>query len=190
MKVVFIGGSRRLSRLNEQVRLKLAEIAERKLHIVIGDANGADRAVQALLAEWQYPDVTIYYVGRSPRNNLGDWHTTRIAAPSGTRGFEFYATKDKQMARDAQCGLMIWDGESRGTLTNVKNLVAENKPVAVYVSRRRRFLSVVRPEDIALLSDSTLEEARTLKPARVSEQAELDLFLPSPKSKKRRRRTA
>ena len=79
MKTVFIGGSRKLSRLNEQIRSKLAEITERKLHVLVGDANGADRAVQAQLRDWGYESVTVFFVGSAPRNNEGAWPTERVA---------------------------------------------------------------------------------------------------------------
>lgn len=190
MTTVFIGGSRRLPRLNDRIRAKLAEIAERKLHVLIGDANGADRAVQAQLAEWHYRKVTVYFVGTKPRNNEGAWEVARVAAPGKTQGFDFYAVKDRQMARDADCGLMIWDGESRGTLANVQNLVASGKPVAVYVSRQRRFVNAIHPDDILSLSSPTpVLAVREPGPTHV-DQPELPLPLLSKPSRKRRRRTA
>ena len=52
MKAVFIGGSRRISRLNAEVRSRLDRIVDQKLPVLVGDANGADRSVQ------QYLDVS------------------------------------------------------------------------------------------------------------------------------------
>ena len=43
------------------------------------------------------------------------------------------------MAKEADYGLMLWDGRSRGTLTNVVHLVREGKPVVVYIARDRSF---------------------------------------------------
>jgi hypothetical protein len=37
----------------------------------------------------------------------------------GARGFAYYATKDQVMVDDAEYGLMLWDGESKGTLNSV-----------------------------------------------------------------------
>ena len=51
MKRVFIAGSRRLSRLPSEVRQRLDEMIRRGLSILVGDANGADKAVQAYFAE-------------------------------------------------------------------------------------------------------------------------------------------
>ena len=45
---VFVGGSRHVSRLNERVRERLDKIIQKRLPILIGDASGADKAVQQL----------------------------------------------------------------------------------------------------------------------------------------------
>lgn len=184
MKTVFIGGSRRLSRLNDQIRAKLAEISDRQLHILVGDANGADRAIQAQLADWHYPNVTIYYVGSKPRNNEGNWPLLKVATPSGLKGFEFYSAKDKQMATEADCGLMIWDGESRGTLANVMNLVREDKPVAVYLSKQRRFVNALTLSDVDTLGVGGND------PPSGEAQSELPLGVLQKPLRKHRRRTA
>lgn len=136
----------------DQIRSKLAEIVDRELEILIGDANGADRAVQAQLAAWKYPRVSVYFVGLRPRNNVGYWPRLHVETPKGLKGFDFFSAKDKRMAREADCGLMLWDGESRGTLANVMNLVGEEKPVAVYVSKQRRFMNARTPADIDTLN--------------------------------------
>lgn len=186
MTTVFIGGSRRLARLNEQIRAKLAEIADRRLRILIGDANGADRAVQSQLAEWGYSNVTVYFVGSKPRNNEGGWPLLKVSAPSRSKGSEYYAAKDKAMAQEADCGLMIWDGESRGTLSNVRNLIREEKPVAVYVSKQRRFVNVLIASDLRSLGADA--EDGTTKVG--NEQPELPLGIPMKTPRKRRHRTA
>lgn len=184
MKKVFIGGSRRISKLNDQIRSKLAEIVDRELEILIGDANGADRALQAQLAGWKYPRVSVYFVGAKPRNNVGCWPLLHVDTPKGVKGFDFFAAKDKRMAHEADCGLMLWDGESRGTLANVVNLVSEEKPVAVYVSQRRRFLNARTPADIETLNAFGVpQESHVL-------QSRLPLDVPHKTTRKRRRRTA
>lgn len=184
MKKVFIGGSRRISKLNDQIRSKLAEIIGREFEILIGDANGADRAVQAQLAAWQYPRVTVYFVGVKPRNNVGRWPLLHVETPKGVKRFEFFSAKDKRMAREADCGLMLWDGESRGTLANVVNLVSEEKPVAVYVSKRRRFMNARTSADIDILNAcGTPHESQVLQPG-------LQLEVSHKAARKRRRRTA
>ena len=152
MKRVFLGGSRKVSRLNDTIRKRLQEIADRDLEVVVGDANGADRALQAQLAAWNYPRVTVYHVGRAPRNNVGGWPTRQIETPRGAKGFAFYTVKDRAMAYDADCGLMLWDGESRGTLSNVEVLTEQGKAVAVYLAPQRRFKNVRSAEDLRALT--------------------------------------
>lgn len=187
MKTVFVGGSRKLSRLNEQIRSKLAEITERGLHVLVGDANGADRAIQAQLRDWGYSRVTVLFVGSAPRNNEGSWPTERVSPPSSARGVDYYGAKDIVMARNAEAGLVLWDGESKGTLANVRNLVREHKPVAVYFSKQRRFRNVLVEAELHELSaaqhaDATQSEA--------DGQSELSLGIPVLASaRKRRRRT-
>lgn len=186
MKSVFIGGSRKLSRLNEQIRAKLAEITERRLHVVVGDANGADRAVQAQLRDWGYENVTVYFVGGAPRNNEGAWPTERVAAPPTARGADFYGAKDVVMARAAEAGLMIWDGESRGTLANVRNLVREHKPVAVYMSKQRRFRNVLNEAELQELT-SMHRAASANSESETQPELALGVAVGSPSRKRRRR---
>lgn len=104
----------------------------RKGHdVVVGDANGADKAVQKLLHEADYRKVTVYCSGDRPRNNLGRWDLHAVTPPKAVRGFEFYAAKDREMAQAADVGLMIWDGKSPGTVLNVLRLVRAGKPVVL-----------------------------------------------------------
>ena len=151
MTVVFIGGSRRVTRLADEVVRRLEKIVERRLPVVVGDANGADRAVQAFFAARGYELVTVFCTGGVCRNNVGGWPLRAAPAPAGRRGFEFYAAKDVALADEATVGLMLWDGTSRGTLANVERLVARRKPVLVYSATRREFVAVRGPNDLAAL---------------------------------------
>jgi hypothetical protein len=157
MTRVFLGGSRKMSRLNEAIRARLEELVRRGMQVLIGDANGADKAMQRQLAEWEYPHVVVYHVGSAPRNNEGPWPTYHVVTPPRARGFDFYSAKDRVMADAAECGIMLWDGESRGTLANVENLARDGKPVSVYVGPRRRFINVRSAPDIgSLVSDAPM----------------------------------
>lgn len=106
-----------------------------------------------------YEQVTVYCVLGSLRNNVGRWDVRAIAPPRGARGFDFYSAKDKRMAADASCGLMLWDGESRGTLENVRALLSQEKPVAVYVSTLRRFVGLRSTADWSKLTTTLPAEA-------------------------------
>jgi hypothetical protein len=82
-----------------------------------------------------------------------------------TSGFDYYAAKDRAMAADASHGLMIWDGESRGTFTNVVNLVAQHKPVVLYLSHARAFRHLyTTPDLLSILDDATTDARRHPEP--------------------------
>jgi len=127
MNTIFIGGSRHVSRLPVEVRRRLDNVLASGHQVIVGDANGADKAVQKHFFDARYPHVTVFCSGDAPRNNLGSWATHRVDVPKGTKGFQFYAAKDREMAREADFGLMIWDGNSPGTVLNVLRLVQAGK---------------------------------------------------------------
>ena len=51
MTKVFIAGSRHLSRLNADVKLRIDTMIEKGFTILVGDANGAAKVAQRHLAE-------------------------------------------------------------------------------------------------------------------------------------------
>lgn len=148
---VFIGGSRRITRINPMIRTRLDRIIERSLPVVIGDANGADKAVQGYLRDNGYPHVEVFCMQGKCRNNLGDWKTRVINAPSDKRGFEFYSLKDTEMTNESTVGLMLWDGSSRGTLANVSRMVGQHKTVVVYIGPLKAFQTIRGTADLERL---------------------------------------
>ena len=143
MNKVFIGGSRRVTRLPSMARQRIDRMIAQKLPIVIGDANGADKAVQAYLADRRYGAVEVFCVLGNCRNNLGGWRVREVAAPHSRRDFAFYASKDEEMAKDADIGFMIWDGKSFGTLANAFRLIDQGKKVVV-VSSEEKTVTTIR----------------------------------------------
>ena len=139
---VFVAGSRQISRLPGEVKNRLDTMIEKGFQILVGDASGADKAVQGYLANRSYSNVLVYYMKDHCRNNVGNWPTREVAAPRGAKGFDYYAVKDRAMAEAAEFGLMLWDGKSKGTVNNVVNLSRDHKPVVVYVAPTRQFRTV------------------------------------------------
>ena len=151
MTRVFIGGSRRISRLSDAVRGRLARVAEKGIPVLIGDASGAAKAVQRYLQERAYERVEVFSSDPSPRNNIGGW-PVRVVRPTHTRrDFDYYATKDRAMAAEATVGLMLWDGESRGTLLNVLRLLGQHKPVVVFIDSKQAFTDIRNEADFDTL---------------------------------------
>jgi hypothetical protein len=94
---------------------------DKGFQILVGDADGADKAIQRHLADKAYPNVLVHCMKDQCRNNVGNWPTREVVAPGGARGFDYYSLKDRVMAETAEYGLMLWDGKSKGTVNNVGN---------------------------------------------------------------------
>jgi hypothetical protein len=103
------------------------ELVERNRTILIGDAYGIDKAVQQYLYEQKYQNVIVYFSGEKVRNNIGNWQTKQIPNPENLTGRSRYQLKDKAMADDCDCGLMFWDGKSKGVRYNMECLDKLNK---------------------------------------------------------------
>ena len=125
--------------------------------ILVGEASGVDRAVQQYLHEQHYSHVTVFCSGHRPRCNVHGWpvHALQSHVPE-SQGFRFYRLKDQEMARQAYCGLMIWDGKTVGTLLNIMRLVKQEKACLVYHQKKwvqlknsdhwQSWSSCIRPE--------------------------------------------
>jgi len=148
MTKVFIAGSRQLWRLNADVKRRIDTIIEKGFTILVGDANGADKAVQRYLSEKDYRNVIVHFMADNCRNNVADWPTCEVPAPPGARGFAYYATKDQAMVDAAEYGLMLWDGESKGTLNSVINMIRQEKPVVVYLAPKKTFRNLRSADDV------------------------------------------
>ncbi len=150
---VFIGGSRAVSKLDAVIRARIDDLViDRGYTVIIGDANGADKAVQQYLADRHYPHVIVFCM-ENCRNNVGAWPTRNVEPPPGSTGFAYYSAKDLVMSQEAKCGLMLWDGKSKGTLQNILKLIGAEKRALVYFAPTNDFHVVGNETDLqALLS--------------------------------------
>ena len=149
---VFIAGSRRLSKLSRDVTHRLDNIIEKSLTVLVGDANGVDKAVQTYFSKKHYPRVQVFCMEGGCRNNVGNWPARVVSATNPSRrDFAYYSTKDRVMSDEADYGLMLWDGESRGTLASIVDLVGRGKPVAVYFSPGKTFHTLRDSNDLDAL---------------------------------------
>lgn len=148
METVFVAGSIAITRLAPEVEQRIANLPGRGLAVVVGDADGADSAIQAVLHANNAQEVTVYCSGDTPRNNIGNWpvHPVYPSAARGTRAF--FTAKDVEMAHVADYGLMIWDARSTGTLSNVIELLARGRTSKVFVNKLKAFVTV---KDVASL---------------------------------------
>jgi hypothetical protein len=148
MTKVFFGGSRKLSRLNCAIKERADNIVAKGFEVLIGDANGADKAMQKYLAEKGYQNVIVFCMDGTCRNNIGRWRTKVVTSNSEKKDFGYFAAKDKEMSEQADYGFMLWDGRSKGTLNNIINLLQCNKYVLVYFSRSKVFFTLKNRTDL------------------------------------------
>jgi len=139
MTKIFIGGSRHVSRLSAQVRKRIDNIIAKGFPILVGDANGADKAVQSYLHSKHYANVEVFCSEGQCRNNIGNWEVRHVPADTRDRSAHFYSAKDRAMTHEADIGLMVWDGKSAGTLLNAMRLIGLRKKVVVYVVPDKQF---------------------------------------------------
>lgn len=162
--IIFIGGSRHVSHLPAEIQQRLNNVINCGHRVIVGDANGVDKAVQKYLHDALYENVTVFCSGASSRNNLGRWQTRNIDAPKSSKGFQFYAVKDREMAREANFGLMIWDGKSLGTLLNILRLVCGKKIAVLFNVPEKRAINIKTISDwhgfISHLSNEMLQKLR------------------------------
>lgn len=159
MSKVFISGSMRIKKLDENVTSRINNIINSQYEVIVGDANGVDSSIQGYLKINNFELVKIYCTGNRARNNLGNWETENIYsnAKSGTRAF--FTEKDLAMAKDCDYGFMVWDAKSTGTLSNTIELLKKEKYSLVYINKAKKFLTVKKVEDLEELVSYMSETA-------------------------------
>jgi len=154
---VFISGSLSIRQLPPAVMERLCVIIDHELPVVIGDAPGADAAVQRFLADCDVRAVTVYCSGREPRHNIGGWPVRHVRAEAlpGTRAF--HRAKDRKMSCFAGAGFVIWDGASPGSRANILHLCQRGRYVLVFLRAEDRFVALsTDAERMAFLASGRL----------------------------------
>jgi hypothetical protein len=136
MTKVLIPGSRKLSRLSPEVTTRIDTMIEKSFKILVGDANGVDKAVQRYLAT--SVTETSSSVAVAGENS----------GAAGARAFAYYSIRDQAMVDAAEYGLMLWDGESKGTLNSVIKMVRQGKPVVVDFAPKKAFRNLRSADDM------------------------------------------
>lgn len=154
MSSVFIGGSRKVSRLNNLIRDRLENVIKKDLDVLIGDANGSDKAIQKFFHSKTYKNVTVYCSGEECRNNVGDWEEVHVKVERKKKDRVFYGMKDIRMAEDCDYGLMLWDGESSGTMSNLVNVLNRGRTCLLYISPGKKFVSLKNFESLRPILES------------------------------------
>jgi hypothetical protein len=133
MKIV-LGGSRHLEFIPGEIGERLNEWMESSSEFLVGDAPGVDKAFQIFLKSKKYRDVTVYTSADEIRNNLGNWDVVKVDSGLKSKSSAVHAFKDRKMSQIADVGLMIWDCNSAGTLSNVIDLLSQGKNCYIWVA--------------------------------------------------------
>lgn len=136
---IFIAGPRVIHELDEKIKEKLQSICDKNYEVLVGDADGIDSSIQKFLKQKSYRNVKVYASKGLARNNYGNWQIENVKVEDSKKGFDFYAQKDLEMAKDTEIGFMIWNGKSRGTFNNIINLLNFDKEVILYYTQNRKF---------------------------------------------------
>lgn len=164
MKKVVIGGSRTIKYLLQPVKELIDTLTKNNNIILVGDANGADKAVQKYLNEKRYNNVIVYCMYSLCRNNIGQWPVKSIVSSSRIKNADYFGTKDLHMAMEAEFGIMLWDGVSKGTFRNVINLLDDNKCIYVYYQPSKRISLITSSKDFDnLLKNNKSKNAQIFK---------------------------
>ena len=134
MSKLFVSGSKSISTLSEDFISALKEVVAEGSEILVGDCYGVDSAVQKLLAEWGYSNVTVYCSGETPRNYFLKEGRIRSCAEAaiGLKGRAYNYVKDIAMCNDCDNAMMFWNGISRGTLQNIRRVREAGKPMTIF----------------------------------------------------------
>lgn len=165
MTTVFISGSINIKDLDYKFKERLDNIIASKLDVVVGDASGADTAIQEYLAKAGHAFTTVYCSGSEVRNNIGNWPVCFIETHYSPGSRNFFTAKDIAMTNIADFGLMIWDLKSTGTLSNIIELLSQEKKSVVFINRIKTFKNVSSVENlesiVELMSDAAKFQAES-----------------------------
>ena len=145
---VFIAGPRAVTELDANVTKRLDKISSNNHSVIIGDADGIDSSVQRYFCNENYQNICVFASNGKARNNIGNWKIEHVVVEDNIKGFDFYAAKDLEMAKQADYGFMIWNGESKGTFCNIINLISLDKEVIVYYIPTEKFYTIRDMRDL------------------------------------------
>lgn len=173
MSTVFIAGSLSIKQLDPLFLERIKAVVKSGFTIILGDAEGADTSIQKALLEFGAKNVTIYCSGTNPRNNIGGWTVECVHSTQAPGSRAFFVAKDIRMAEVANYGLMIWDAKSTGTLSNVIELLNNERGSRVFVNKNRKFITVSNAKGLKQLTDYMSEGARAKAEDKISLSAKI-----------------
>jgi len=139
---VFISGSISIKKLPDKVKESILKIIDKKLEILVGDANGVDSLIQDFCKKNKYFNLTIYTIELYPRYKADEkFNVMKINVPNDIKkDRQRQQEKDKQMTLDSDYSLVVWDGKSKGSYSNIIRAINNNQKARVYLTEINDFL--------------------------------------------------
>jgi len=139
---VFVSGSISIKKLPQKVKESMLKIFDKNLEILVGDANGIDSLIQDFCKKHKYFNLVIYTIGSFPRYKADEkFNFVKInVLDDKKRERERQQEKDKQMTLDSDYSLVIWDGKSKGSYSNIIRAINNNQKVKIYLTEINDFL--------------------------------------------------
>ena len=139
---VFVGGSRNIKELDAEVYRALFGELNSNAHILVGDADGVDTEIQKFCHRQKYNNITVFASNGRARNNIGNFTVCEVPVDKSTHSKAFFSQKDIAMVDQADYGIVIWDGKSKGSLQQLHRMVRQNKPCRVYLVEAGRWVAI------------------------------------------------
>lgn len=129
-KTVFISGSKTVGNLSEAVANWLCNFTEDGEHLIIGDREGAELAIQNYLNSLGYREVSVYYSGERCRFNVGSWQEEK-------------AEKWNILIEKCDSAFFVWDGKTEEIKDGITAARKRGIPIYLYNVPQKR-IRVVR----------------------------------------------
>lgn len=140
---VFISGSISIKILPSSVEDSIDKIIQNGWEILVGDANGVDAFVQNYCLKCGYNNLTVYSISETPRYKASEeFRFKKVEVPKGVKGErERQKYKDEKMNGEGGYCLVVWDGKSKGSYSNIIRAIQTNKKVRIFLKDINNYLS-------------------------------------------------
>lgn len=132
-----------LDDLPDGVKNEIDKIVKSNAKVIVGDAPGADTAIQKYLDNLGYKNVKVYTADPEVRNNVGKWEVEKIGADGLTDDRDIRLQKDIAMTKAATRALAISPDDDRpdsAMSKNIDRLNEQSTPVRRYDPRKDRWI--------------------------------------------------
>jgi len=139
------------------MRHAIYDVLNSNANILVGDADGIDAEIQKLCKSQNYNFITVYTINSKPRNNFGNFNVKNIATNNSIHYKDAFVQKDIAMTNESDYGIVIWDGESKGSYENIVRLIRQNKLCMVYVMKNKKWHIIENASDIKKITNTSMQ---------------------------------